>query len=779
MFSELFDYATAELCIAVHPFPSVLKAFTDIDAQDSVFGKLSGNSGQRIGVLQNKPLSQVEESDFLLSSTSRSSFTDSNLGNLFMTLTDEDGNTTKLIRNIDSENKSWGVITYLFLIFTILEVLYVTIRGYLVDEENLIRKIITRLLVAGILFLVLMALPALVELFRIGFFSLAQTITAPLVFSDIVEADSVFQLPGGVLRCTSKLLRSMGPDAMGWNLNTQLEKTAMGFPDNFGEWFLKLMMRLLYFILNIFVMVLSLLSAFSIMANIIEVYVLLAIVMCLVPFQVFTGTRYIVGENMIKSLFANIIELFVIMVIIGTTANAAEVIAKMGLVYITNPEYYPVTVTIDTTKIPDEGSSQVFKQTGQTDGKHGLSLIFYMHFDDPEQDLGVQTINGEVVTLPSMTMQPALAKMRKSFVDQYYTNNEITLLNIEKYRSLGQSYQDEATAYPVISGLDGYKTEYSEYEGKKLIRTNSSVTYETGGKTTSKAQNTEQFIAKTMFGYLSAYDFLGLSVAGNTYAFRIRNGFLTFLRNVSANAPSSGYVKKSIQMEASFDASNFYFNSDYTDFDYTYFAEAPIEYATITFAAMLGSSVDDNYKGNGLIDSEFSTFINNSLSVLKELYPDTYKNVSSWDDLDYIGKTELLQTINTILGNAIEVSSNSAFLAESNLNTEAADPSWSMLIMHFFVCIMAAFMQIYFIRKSSSITNALMSGQASMDRMHELTRGITRMAKDAARMPVNMGVGMLGGVSNLMGGGSSSVSGGESSETSSSGGSRAPINDAR
>ena len=334
--SSIFDYATSEICIAITPFPSVLNAFTEVEQVETTLSTTA--------VLTSKPLSQVDEKDFLLINPDRPQFDTTKLSNFF----DVSRSGGPLQRTVAQENKIWGMISYLFAIFTVLEVLYVTIRGYLVDEDNLVRKVITRLIVTGILFLVLMALPALVELFRIGFFQMAEVVSTPYAFSEMldggkgVEVKSVFQLPGGVLRCTSKLLAYMTPENMGWNL--EKEKENGGFSDKIKV----VAFNVAYFLLNIYVMIWSLLSAFQIMMNIIEVYLLLAIVMCLVPFQVFSGTRYLVGENMIKSLFSNIIELFVIMIIIGVTANAAIAIGDFGMIYLTNPEYYPVTITLDT-----------------------------------------------------------------------------------------------------------------------------------------------------------------------------------------------------------------------------------------------------------------------------------------------------------------------------------------------------------------------------------------------------------------------------------------------
>ena len=715
--SALFDYATTELCLAVHPFPSVLYAFTDINDSNEIF-----DGSGTYGILQSKPLSQISESEFLLSSDSRNTFSANQLGNIFFTEENSDGSRIKLYRGLAAERETWSVVTYLFAIFTVLEVLYVTIRGYLVDEENLIRKIITRLLVTGILFLVLMALPALVELFRIGFFELAKLVTTPIVFTDVTEADSIFELPGGVLRCTSKLLQNMGPDSLGWDLDGSSQFSTVS-----ASFFKQLVMRILYVILDIFVMVLSLLSAFQIMMNIVEVYILLAIVVCLLPFQVFSGTRYLVGENMIKSLFTNIIELFVIMIIIGMTANAAVSMSKIGTLYISNGSYFPVVITLDTSKL--YFGTGVFTPTGGQD--QGLSIEFSSFIPDSELGNEPQTTAKNIIL--------------NSFYNQYYVDNENIMRNIDDYKNPTESTDANAKVYlsgdRVFGGLSYITDNYIKY-----------IKGENEGETTT---GTESFAVNVMLDYLtgSGFDYFQLSndSSGNTKVAAIKAGLLAALRGISevgrtTITRSNSYWKGSIQLQTKFDIKQAYgLNNGKGTYKRQWIIDIPVENAKITLICMLGESIDSSFEGNYVIDSRMETFLNACMNLYKDPASD---NDLEWKHLSILQKKELVARINAAVGDAITVSSDLNILQNADLTTEQMDPSWGILLMHFFVSIMAALMQVYFIKKSSAITNALQSGSASMDRTQALTRMITGAAAKAAMLPVTAPVAALGGAAS-------------------------------
>ncbi len=782
--STLFDFATTEICIAVHPFPSVLRAFTEYDTE-----RTSWNSGKATyGVLINKPISEVSESSFLLSSPKeqRDTFKLSDLSNMF-SRKEENGKNVIAQRDLDDEEKSWGIISYLFLIFTVLEILYVTIRGYLVDEENLIRKIVTRLLVTAILFLVLMSLPALVELFRIGFFQLAETITTPFAFTDVMDARSVFELPGGVLRCTSKLLRNMSPLTMSWNLDESLGGGGLnGFPANFGSWFMKIMMRILYFLLNIFVMILSLISAFSVMANIVEVYLLLAIVMCLVPFQVFSGTRFLVGENLIKSLFANVVELFVIMVIIGTTANAAYVISQVGVAYMTNPDYYPVAVTIDTSKLA-YGGKYVFKE-GLPENQQGLLVEFYTSISDEElsdsEDKAMKA--GEII--------------RSRFVKNYYDDHgNKQLLDLDSYRNPGEAAQSVSKVY--LSGTAGY-TGYSSgspaptVDEARVVFSIPGTAPLSANSSLDRRDGTASFAMSGVLGYLMKHRYLGLlddtpaSVPEGlspeeqaAEAEKIQKTNETkqktreFLKNVSETVPPEGrdeFWRNSVVLELDFDISEITSVERYQEGN-VWFARIPINTVKLSFLGMLGTGVEEHYKGNKAIDTAMLSFLNACMTILG--------SSEKWENLSYIEKFEVLTEINAATGDAITVSYDAGFIEAAHLVVEGVtSPTWGLMIQHFFVSIMAALMQVYFIKKSSQITQALMSGGVSQDRMAGMQGRILSLARSGAMMPVRAVTGLLGGIAGGVTGGPAGAAAGLSQGPSSGGGGdggSAPINSVR
>ena len=720
--SVIFDYATTEICIAITPFPSVLNAFTDTETSESYFSNSS--------VLVNRKLSEIKDSEYLLTSSERNSFSETDLKSIF----DVGGD---LKRGLNQENRIWGMVSYLFAIFTVLEVLYVTIRGYLVDEDNLVRKVVTRLIVTGILFLVLMALPALVELFRIGFFQMADIVSTPLTFTEITGAKSVFQLPGGVMRCTSKLLEQMTPDALGWNLDKNI-KDISGW-DSFADWARCGFFKLLYFVLNIYVMILSLLSAFQVMMNVIEVYILLAVVMCLVPFQVFTGTRYLVGENMIKSLFSNVIELFVIMIIIGATSNAAVTIGKYGVAYLTNPGYYPVVITLDTSKLGEELSKSKF--AASTDPNKGLSIAFsttYAATANSWPDSEVYGAYSLHSTNPGIAA--TMREMMEMFKSQYYSEISLNDVNsIDKYMLPLKAYLYNGNSESIPEGKV-YSTSMAAHKADaytistllKGIVDNDALNLKDSssggsGGSSDTSETTSNYLRETFY-----------------------DGFLRKVEeNLRSNAESNYFWSGSIQGNVSFDTANpVWVKDEEFSNEYLYGKEmesvtvkVPVSAIKITMAGLLGDSVDNSYNGNKAIDDALKEYFDMILPAIATTR--SWARDTSWDNLSFLEKTELLSLVNSALGNTITISNDTEFLTSANLNHEATKPTFGLLIKHFFICLLAAFMQIYFIKKSSSVTNALQSGNVSMDRTQALERRVMAAAGFAATAPVKAAVGAL------------------------------------
>ena len=179
-----------------------------------------------------------------------------------------------------------------------------------------------------------------------------------------------------------------------------------------------------------------------------------------------------------------------------------------------------------------------------------------------------------------------------------------------------------------------------------------------------------------------------------------------------------------------------------------WFAEIPIRTAKLTFLGMLGSEVE-NFAGNKDIDAALLEFLNECMAIMGSR--------QKWGDLSYVEKAEVLSRINNSIGNAITVNHDQGLIDAADLPAQGtASLTWNLVIQHFFVSIMAALMQVYFIKKSSSITQALMSGSVSQDRLAALERGIGRMATTGGMAPLRMGVGLLGG---LAGGLSNNASG--------------------
>ena len=301
--ADAFDEITLLFCASLSPFPSVLGLFYGGDDSSTV--SLYGDDFS---------LSQVMlSSDGYYELPTTMPFQ----GSKFET------------RTAAEQRSSWNMITVLFIAFFIAEVVFSAIYGYLTDRDGgVLKDIITKAVITILLFMLAAAVPFLIEAFRMGFVQMAQTLTGvntklqkmgatndPLSLSkmDILNRTilkaSVFEFPGLLIRNMVTTLDMMNPENIsgteGVSIWDQTDTSKIG----------ALLIEFLYLIIKIVACIISIFAALHVMINVCEVYLLLGIVLCLLPFAVFTPTKWL-GQNVVKSLISNTVELFVLLVII-------------------------------------------------------------------------------------------------------------------------------------------------------------------------------------------------------------------------------------------------------------------------------------------------------------------------------------------------------------------------------------------------------------------------------------------------------------------------------
>ena len=235
----------------------------------------------------------------------------------------------------NTQKRSWNMVTLLFVSFLLAEIVFSAIYGYLTDKDGgVLKDIVSKVVVCLCLFLLASALPFLVEAFRAGFYQMALVITGleneirspdningesklSLLMKTIRDA-SVFQYPGILIRTLTSTIDMLSPGNITGSEQSIWEKTDTGFIG-------RILISLLYIIIRVIAYIIVVFSALHIMMNVCEVYLLLGIATCLMPFSVFSPTRWI-GQNVVRSLISNTIELFVLLVIIFSSFTSANVI---------------------------------------------------------------------------------------------------------------------------------------------------------------------------------------------------------------------------------------------------------------------------------------------------------------------------------------------------------------------------------------------------------------------------------------------------------------------
>lgn len=206
----------------------------------------------------------------------------------------------------EKERTAWNYTSRMFTLFLTLEIIVLAIKKYLQGNDDLLKEVIIKIVVCFFLIIFLSLTPYILELFKTGLQYSASVVTRSNI---TYSPTAVFKLPGELIRAQSSLVASISFDNLS-SLLTNIDP----LKDVTAGYLVSILFNILYAFCRIFAMILVIIMALHIMLNIVEVYLILAVCMCLVPMSVFSLTKHL-GEKALPCLFNNIMELCVIFVI--------------------------------------------------------------------------------------------------------------------------------------------------------------------------------------------------------------------------------------------------------------------------------------------------------------------------------------------------------------------------------------------------------------------------------------------------------------------------------
>lgn len=222
----------------------------------------------------------------------------------------------------EKERTAWNYTSRMFTLFLTLEIIVLAIKKYLQGNDDLLKEVIIKIVVCFFLIIFLSLTPYILELFKTGLQYSASVVTRSNI---TYSPTAVFKLPGELIRAQSSLVASISFDNLS-SLLTNIDP----LKDVTAGYLVSILFNILYAFCRIFAMILVVIMALHIMLNIVEVYLILAVCMCLVPFSVFSITKHL-GEKALPCLFNNIMELFIIFLIFYTMTTMLSVLASYDI----------------------------------------------------------------------------------------------------------------------------------------------------------------------------------------------------------------------------------------------------------------------------------------------------------------------------------------------------------------------------------------------------------------------------------------------------------------
>ncbi len=342
-----FSKLTTTIALGLHPFPSTIARFYDLTQYNT-----ATTSGM------NSYDNTFESKDLLLDPAYYS-----DPKGFFGSNSDEKGSTTLGANGIaylngepTAEKSRWSVTAYLFIILFAAEVTFTAVFGYVMPEQegvSVLKLVATKAAKTLVLFFLAAALPFLIEATRFGLFEIAKTYS----YNPKVEIHTMFEMPAVFVERMANLV-----DTLSWKGDA-----SPIFNDEKGSFtgslFGKLIGGLIFIVFEFYICMEILKSGMHILMNVIEVYLLLAAVMLLLPFTSFTPTRGMV-QGCVKSLFMNLIECFIIMLILLTAIPACERACKSLYLLLSGVDGAVATVQLDASQTSTFNIGQNSQTTG-------------------------------------------------------------------------------------------------------------------------------------------------------------------------------------------------------------------------------------------------------------------------------------------------------------------------------------------------------------------------------------------------------------------------------
>ena len=337
--SSAMNQVVFRIALAIHPFPNTMFSLYGLDLGVTEAGTVS---------LTMKPdaksFNNFETKQLLISNqyytTPRTIKTESGTTtDTYVPMAESRSKTA----DAPLQKQKWGLVTMLFVACFVAEILFTAIFGYATgsSEEggaSLLKNIAKKCAVTLVLFVLVSALPFLLEAFRYGLFKIAYGFYGEVaneyenelaangysrenLVNDEGEVTNIFELPGFFLQSMKSFFAKSGSSLVKNSLSNYMAGSTGDGKDqslltHCVTWVLSLIFRFV-----MFVMILK--CAIHIAKNILEVYILLGLVMILTPFAVFTPMKTL-GAKCIMSLVSNVIECFIILVIILTVIPAVK-----------------------------------------------------------------------------------------------------------------------------------------------------------------------------------------------------------------------------------------------------------------------------------------------------------------------------------------------------------------------------------------------------------------------------------------------------------------------
>ena len=336
--SSAMNQVVFRIALALHPFPNTMFSLYGLDLGVTAAGTVS---------LTMKPdaksFNNFETKQLLISNqyytTSRDIKTADGMQGGYVPMAESNSSTD----SSPLQKQKWSLVTMLFVSCFVAEILFTAIYGYATgsSEEggaSLLKNIAKKCAVTLVLFVLVSALPFLLEAFRYGLFKIAYGFYGEAangyenelakngysrenLVNDVGEVTNIFELPGFFLQSMKSFFAKSGSSLIKNSLSNYMagstgEGKSQSLITHCVTWILSLIFRFV-----MFVMILK--CAIHIAKNILEVYILLGLVMILTPFAVFTPMKTL-GAKCIMSLISNVIECFIILVVILTVIPAVK-----------------------------------------------------------------------------------------------------------------------------------------------------------------------------------------------------------------------------------------------------------------------------------------------------------------------------------------------------------------------------------------------------------------------------------------------------------------------